>query len=222
MSLKELQKKNEMNIYDIHSDEFKEFGRVIDQYDLKSVKDYIEVKTSVPEEGNIYVGSDVELENVDVFEQVQSNFYGSMDLQAGYCNGNNSRLTGLEYHKASEVNLAVTPLVLLLGKVQDINNNSYDSKNVKAFYLEEGDVVEIYGTTLHFAPCKVSEEGFKCLVVLPKGTNEELTNDVNVITEEDELLFKTNKWLLVHEDSERLINNGAKIGITGSNLEIKF
>jgi hypothetical protein len=145
-----------------------------------------------------------------------------MDLQAGYCNGNNSRLTGLEYHKASEVNLAVTPLVLLLGKVQDINNNSYDSKNVKAFYLEEGDVVEIYGTTLHFAPCKVSEEGFKCLVVLPKGTNEELTNDVNVITEEDELLFKTNKWLLVHEDSERLINNGAKIGITGSNLEIKF
>jgi hypothetical protein len=41
MSLKELQKKNEMNIYDIHSDEFKEFGRVIDQYDLKSVKDYL-------------------------------------------------------------------------------------------------------------------------------------------------------------------------------------
>ncbi len=222
MNIKELRQKNEITIYDIHSNEFKEFGKVVKNYDLKSVKDYLNIKTSIPKEGNIYIGSDSVLEQENIFTNIRSNLYGSMELQAGYCNGNNSRLTGLEYHKASEVNLAGSPLVLLLGKVQDIQDNEYDSSKVKAFYLEEGDVVEIYGTTLHFAPCKVLDEGFKCLVVLPKGTNEELIDTVDVITEEDELLFKVNKWLLVHKESKRLISNGAKVGITGSNLEIKY
>lgn len=222
MNLNELQKLNDTKIYDVNSKEFAEFGRVLTGIDFSEMKDYIDNSTALPAEGNIYVGSEPDLEWFSSMQHLEEHVYGSVQLQAGYCNGNNSRLTGLEYHKASEVNVAVTPLVLILGRVQDIEKNAYDSSKAKAFFLEAGTAVEIYGTTLHFAPCKVSDDGFKCMVVLPRGTNEALTNKVNPITDEDELLFKVNKWLLVHPESERLISFGARVGITGKNIEIKF
>ena len=46
-----------------------------------------------------------------------------MPIQIGYCNGPNSTLNGLEYHKSSEINIAITDMVLLLGKVQEVENN---------------------------------------------------------------------------------------------------
>lgn len=222
MNIKELQALNDTKIYDVHSKEFEEYGRVLQGMDFSEMNSYISKSTPIPEEGNIYVGSEPNLEWLGVMSNIESEVYDSEKLQAGFCNGNNSKLTGLEYHKSSEVNLAVTPLVLILGKVQDIENNSYDSSKAKAFFLEAGAAVEIYGTTLHFAPCKVTDEGFKCLVVLPRGTNEALTTKVDQLSEEDELLFKVNKWLLVHPDSERLISFGARVGITGNNIEIKY
>lgn len=222
MNIKELQQLNDQMIYDVHSKEFAEFGRVIEDYDFTEISSYINKNTPIPKSGNIYVGSEPSLEWLSEVNKIETHVYGGVKLQAGYCNGNNSMLTGLEYHKASEVNLAVTPLVLILGRVQDIENNTYDSSKAKAFYLEAGTAVEIYGTTLHFAPCKVSDEGFKCLVILPRGTNEEISNKVTPISKEDELLFKVNKWLLVHPDSERLISFGARVGITGNNIEIKY
>ena len=55
--------------------------------------------------------------------ELSDGIYGQMGIQLGYCNGHNKKLNALEYHRDSEVNLAVTDLVLLLGRQQDIEED---------------------------------------------------------------------------------------------------
>lgn len=45
---------------------------------------------------------------------------------------------------------------------------------MEAFRIPSGTAVELYATTLHYAPCNASDGGFLVAVVLPKGTNEAL------------------------------------------------
>ncbi|MGL5427873.1 MAG: DUF4867 family protein [Cetobacterium sp.] len=222
--LNKLNQLNNLEILSCSSEEFKRYGKVISGYDFNELVQYAEKNTLIPPSGNIYVGSVEEMEGfAPLFSSLKSNFYGGMETQIGYCNGNNSFLNGLEYHKSSEINVAVTDLVLLLAKTTEIKESQLDSSVVKAFLLPRGMAVELYSTTMHFAPCKVSNDGFKCIVILPKETNTDISlEDKDILTEEDKFLFKRNKWLLVHGDKQDLIAKGAFHGISGENLEIKF
>ena len=80
-----------------------------------------------------------------------------------------------------------------------------------------GTTIEVYATTLHYAPCNVAASGFKCVVVLPKGTNTDITLEEKH-TPEDDLLFARNKWLLSHPDANIA---GSVAGIKGENLSVK-
>ena len=139
-----------------------------------------------------------------------------MPIQAGYCWGYSDHLNAVEWHKSSEVNVAITPLILFLGQVQDIVDNKIDSSKINAFYVEKGEVLEVYATTLHFCPCQVEDTGFKCVVVLPEGTNVPLDGEY-----EDKIMFRKNKWILCHVDNEALIARGVVPGVTGVNFEVK-
>ncbi|MGL6168468.1 MAG: DUF4867 family protein [Fusobacteriaceae bacterium] len=222
--LNKLNQLNNLEILSCSSKEFERYGKVITGYDFNELVQYAEKNTLIPSSGNIYVGSVKEMEGfAPLFSSLENNFYGGMETQIGYCNGNNSFLNGLEYHKSSEINVAVTDLVLLLSKTTEIKNSELDSSTVKAFFLPRGMAIELYSTTMHFAPCKVTNDGFKCIVILPKETNTDISlEDKDVLTEEDKFLFKRNKWLLVHGDKQDLIAKGAFHGISGENLEIKF
>ncbi|MGL5052123.1 MAG: DUF4867 family protein [Cetobacterium sp.] len=222
--LNKLNELNNLEILSCSSKEFERYGKVITGYDFNELVQYAEKNTLIPSSGNIYVGSVKEMEGfAPLFSSLENNFYGGMETQIGYCNGNNSFLNGLEYHKSSEINVAVTDLVLLLSKTTEIKNSELDSSTVKAFFLPRGMAIELYSTTMHFAPCKVTNDGFKCIVILPKETNTDISlEDKDVLTEEDKFLFKRNKWLLVHGDKQDLIAKGAFHGISGENLEIKF
>jgi hypothetical protein len=79
--------------------------------------------------------------------------------------------------------------------------------------------VELYATTLHYAPCSVDGKEFRCGVVLPRHTNEELAGDSSKAQGEERLLFAENKWLIAHEESG-LEEDGAWIGLKGKNLSI--
>lgn len=83
--------------------------------------------------------------------------------------------------------------------------------------MPAGTVLEVYATTLHYAPCHVQEEGFRCVVVLPKDTNTELAA-FEVQGEEDKLLFARNKWLIGH--SEGGLPERAYLGLIGENRSI--
>ena len=126
-------------------------------------------------------------------------------------------MNGLEYHKCSEINIAVTPVVLILGLTFDMDGDEYDSSKAEAFYLEEGDTIEMFATTLHYCPCQVSDDGFSSVVLLPKNTNTPLKEKSN-----DKLLIMNNKWLICHKESDSDVKNGVYPGIHGLNYVIKY
>ncbi len=144
--------------------------------------------------------------------------YGELPIQIGYCNGHNTKLNAVEYHRNSEINIAVTDLVLIIGKQQDIGADyTYDTSLMEAFLVPAGTVIEVYGTTLHYAPCHVEDGGFRCVVVLPRGTNTDM-EPLEIKNKEDELLFARNKWLIGHEEGGLPAN--AFIGLKGENLHV--
>ncbi len=221
MNFNELAKLNDrILIKDVQDGSFMPYGKIITSYDFSDLIDYMEKETGVPDQGNIYKASVPELEQFPVKEKLENGFYGEMPIEIGYCNGQNSTLNGLEYHIGSEINVAVTDLVLMLGKLQDVSNDKYKAEDVEAFFVKKGMAIQLYETTLHFSPCKTDSKGFKCIVILPRGTNEPLKN--NKATYGDKFLFARNKWLLAHPERKPLMEKGAWPGITGENIEIKI
>ena len=142
-----------------------------------------------------------------------------MPCQLGWCNGHNNTLNCLEYHRDSEFNLGTEDFVLLLAKQEEIDDGKLDTAKVKAFRVPAGVLVEVYATTLHYAPCHTdAAKGFRVLVALPKGTNTdkpEIKNNGG----DDALLWACNKWLLAHPDSAEA-KAGAYVGLTGENIKI--
>ena len=129
-------------------------------------------------------------------------------------------LNAVEYHRTSEINIAVTDLILILGLEQDIEDDySYDTSNIEAIFVPAGTAIEVYGTTLHYAPCNANEGGFRCVVILPKDTNTELEATIEK-QGEDALLFAKNKWLIGHPETD-LGAQGAFIGLKGKNICLK-
>lgn len=222
MKLDKLKKLNpHISIKMIRDDTFTSYGKLIAKYDFSDLISFMEKNTEIPAQGNCYIGSVPELEEMPVKRELENEFYGEMPIQIGYCNGQNSTLNGLEYHKGSEVDIAVTDLVLMLGKLQQVRNKEYDVKDIEIFYVPKGTALQLYETTLHFSPCKVSGSGFKCVIVLPKGTNTKLKT-FGAKTPKDVLLFAKNKWLIAHPQRIPLIRRGAYPGIKGENIEIKI
>lgn len=196
---------------------FRAYGKVITGYETG---DLLEKMGSTPLPDDVtYVPSVKELEELTVVKEFEKKLYGQMPIQVGFCNGHNRKLNAVEYHRDSEINIAVTDLILILGKQQDITPEfTYDSSLMEAFLVPAGTVIEVFATTLHYAPCHVEDSGFRCVVILPKGTNQELEPLGEMVYEEDRLLFAKNKWLIGHEEGG--LPKEAYIGITGENLAV--
>ena len=203
-----------MKIKKVTDPEFSRYGRVIDGYDFSKLIKAME-HTPLPEDV-IYEPSIEELEATDVAIDLKMRVYGELPIQIGYCNGHNSKLNALEYHRSSEVNIAAADMILLLGRREDVKDDfTYETSKVEGFFVPEGTAIEVYATTLHYAPCGVDGQGFKCVVVLPKGTNLDVVN--THATAEDKLLAASNKWLIAHEDAHI---DGAFNGLRGENITV--
>lgn len=209
-------KNPDIKLYSVNSEEFKTFGRVITGLDTSEIIKAAE-KISRPAEGSAYTPSEESFEKLPTAKEIENKFFGTLPSQIGYCHGHNSLLNAAEWHMSSEINIAVTPLVLILGHIWDIENGKTDSSKFKAFYLPAGTVAEVYSTTLHFCPCEVEKDGFGCVVGLPLGTNTPLETETS-----DPLLFRKNKWLIAHNDNKALISRGVLPGISGENFKINY
>ena len=204
-----------MKIQKVTDPAFRKYGQVLEGYDFTGLI-YVMIHSPVPEDV-IYVPSVEELEALDIMKDLQNKGYGGLPVQIGYCNGHNKKLNAVEYHRNSEINVAVTDLVLLIGHQQDIElDHTYDTSKIEAFLVPAGTGIEVYATTLHYAPCHVNEGGFQCVVVLPKGTNTDLTFQTEK-TGEDSLMTAKNNWLIAHEDAKIA---GAFNGLKGENITI--
>ena len=207
-----------MKLYSVTDPEFAQFGRVL-TLDASSL---IEAAKTVPmpaDGGSAYVPTLPAFEALPVRDEIENRFFGGAPAQIGFCWGWNDTMNALEWHTCSEINVSVAgDLVLLLGDVRDIAaDGTYDSANVKAFVLKEGQAVEVFATTLHYCPIQMQKEGFGCVVGLIRGTNTDIDFDNS-----DPLLRAKNKWLLAHPDCKELVSGGAVPAIRGENYRLTF
>lgn len=204
-----------MEIKKVTDAAFRKYGRTIPEFDFSELVEKL-AETPLPD-GVVYEPSVEILEALPVKEKLETAYYGELPIQIGYCNGHNHLLNAVEYHRSSEVDIAAEDLILLLGSQQDITDDyTYDTSKIEAFLCPKGTAVELYATTLHYAPCSVGDAGFRCAVVLPKDTN--LPLDQKHAGYEDALITAKNKWLIGH--AEGGLDAGAHIGLIGENISV--
>ena len=208
-----------MTILPISDPAFASYGKILEGYDTQELLRTLEAATPLPQ-GVEYVPSQPELEALPLTSLLASNAYGGMPIQMGWCNGHNTKLNCLEYHRDSELNCGTEDFILLLARMDDIApDGTLDTGLVKAFRVPAGVLVEVYATTLHYAPCSAAKgAGFRVLVALPKGTNGPLP-DIQVLNREDSMLWACNKWLLAHPESSEAAQ-GAPAVLRGENIDI--
>lgn len=215
--LEQLKAKNpKLSVFSVDSEAFLTYGRIIRDLDTEKI---VETARAIqnPESGAAYLPEAESLAQLPIAQEIRNRYFGTLPTQIGYCWGHNQSLDATEWHTSSEINIAATPLVLLLAHRWEIVDGKLDASVFKAFYLPAGTAVEVYATTLHFTPCQVSDAGFGCVVALPTGTNVPLEEKTA-----DPLLFRQNKWLLCHRENQALIGRGVVPGITGCNFRVEY
>lgn len=206
-----------IKIQSVTDDSFRKYGRIVEDVDVSSLIEAMK-KTELPDDGTVYHTSIPELEAAACKEALERVYYGELPIQIGYCNGHNTKLNALEYHRGSEINAAATDAILLLGLEADITKDfTYDTAKVEAFKVPAGTAVELFASTLHYAPCNANDGGFQVAIVLPKGTNEPLSG-AHDAGGEDALLTAKNRWLIGHPEGG--FTGSEHIGLIGENIEI--
>lgn len=208
-----------MKIFSVYDPEFAEYGKVLGGYDTAELVKAMDA-IAMPAEGTAYEAGIASLESCAIFSAFTDRGYGGMPIQIGMCWGYNTKLNCLEYHRDSEINMGSSDFVLLLAKQGDIKEGMLDTATVKAFRAPAGVPVEVYATSLHYAPCQTTEAGFRVAVVLPKGTNTEKPA-FEPASDEDTWMTARNKWLLAHAESGEA-KGGAHVGLTGKNIDISI
>ena len=179
-----------MKIYPVTDPAFAPYGKILEGYDLAELLQVLKEKTPVPE-GTGYVASQPELEALPIAEELSLRAYGGMPIQLGWCNGHNTTLNCLEYHRDSELNCGVQDFILLLAKEDEIENGHLDTGKVKAFRVP---------------------------IALPRGTNGPKP-EITPKNGEDQLLWACNKWLLAHAESPEAAQ-GAPVRLDGVNIDL--
>ena len=206
-----------MQILKVTDEAFRQYGKVIKDLD---VSDIITAMSETPcPDDVVYEPSIESLEACKSAQSVSDSLYGGMPIQIGYCNGHNTRLNCLEYHRDSEFNLGTEDFILLLARLEDMEDGVLDTAKVRAFRVPAGVLVEVYATTLHYAPCHADPaRGFRVMVALPAGTNTPYRREGDP-DPLDRQLWARNKWLIAHPDSAEAAR-GAVVGLTGVNIDI--
>ena len=208
-----------MKIYSVFDPEFKPYGQVVTGMD-DTVAELLNVLKDAPQGPGVdYVPEYAPLQELPACVEISEHCYGGMPVQLGWCNGFNTKLNCLEYHRDSEFNLGTEDFILLLGLQGDIVDGVLDTATIKAFKAPAGVLIEVFATALHYAPCHCDpNKGFRVMVALPMGTNTEKP-DITPRSPEDKLLWARNKWLLAHPESVEA-RQGAYIGLAGENIDI--
>jgi hypothetical protein len=207
-----------MHIYEITDRAFKPYGRILAGYETTELLTALKTKTPLPV-GTNYVPEEPALQSLPSAATLGKVLFGGLAVQFGWCNGHNTTLNCLEYHRSSEVLLGTEDFILLLAKQDEITDWTLDTSVVKAFRAPAGKLVELYATTLHYAPCHTdAKKGFRVMVALPRGTNT-AKPDIIPASQEDTLLRANNKWLIAHPDADEA-GDGAYVGLTGQNINL--
>ena len=170
-------------------------------------------------EAECYVPCEERLMSLPEADQFKDDVFGQVPCQVGWYYGSGDRLNAVEYHKCSEVLYEFEPCVLILGLLWDIRDGGLDTSSMKVFYVPGDTCVELYATTLHYAPCKAGSEPVMQIVVQSLGTNTPLLKPAEGTEAENRYLLQRNKWVLVHP-AFAPAEPDAVVGLRGENIAI--
>ena len=201
-----------MKIQNVSDAAFKKYGKVITGLDCS---DIIAAMAETPcPENVVYVPGAESLESCASAKDIAYTLYGGMPVQIGYCNGNNHKLNGLEYHRDSEVNIAVTDLILLIGSEQDIENGSTIRLRSKRSSCPPAPLSRFTPPRCTTRRAMQTTAASSASSHCRKGTNTDIEKRAPK-TEEDKMLFARNKWLLMHPEAAE---EGQYVGLVGENI----
>ena len=207
-----------MNILSVYDEAFRPYGRVVEGYPVEGI---LKALAETPcTDAVVYEPRIEALHQAENAQAIGEALYGGMPFQFGFCNGVNTKLNCLEFHRDSEFNLGTEDFILLVAKQGDIVDGVLDTAKVVAFKAPAGVLVECYATTLHYAPCSAKlGQGFRVLIALPDKTNTDYEGVRQGVNAMDKMLWARNKWLLEHPESSEAAQ-GAVVALTGVNVDI--
>ena len=207
-----------MNILSVYDEAFRPYGRVVEGYPVAGI---LKALAETPcTDAVVYEPRIEALHQAENAQAIGEALYGGMPFQFGFCNGVNTKLNCLEFHRDSEFNLGTEDFILLVAKQDDVIDGMLDTAKVVAFKAPAGVLVECYATTLHYAPCSAKlGQGFRVLIALPDKTNTDYEGVRQGVNAMDKMLWARNKWLLAHPESSEAAQ-GAVVALTGVNVDI--
>jgi len=139
-----------MKIFSVTDPEFKPYGRVVTGLDTAKAEILAALANTPLPAATDYVAEDAALQELPAAVEVSEHLFGGMPCQLGWCNGHNTYLNCLEYHRDSEFNLGTEDFVLLLARQEEIAGGKstyqiaqqpvYPAKN-KMLNSRRGDLV---------------------------------------------------------------------------------
>lgn len=207
-----------MKILSVYDEAFRPYGRVVEGYPVEGI---LKALAETPcTDAVVYEPRIEALHQAENAQAIGEALYGGMPFQFGFCNGVNTKLNCLEFHRDSEFNLGTEDFILLVAKQDDVIDGMLDTAKVVAFKAPAGVMVECYATTLHYAPCSAKlGQGFRVLIALPDKTNTDYEGVRQGVNAMDKMLWARNKWLLAHPESSEAAQ-GAVVALTGENIDI--
>ena len=107
-----------MKIYSVCDKQFNQFGKVIES-PFHHLFEKQSLNIPMPESGLKYMASVSEFETQESMAYYRKAF-GEVDIQIGYCWGENKMLNGLEWHNCIEINCALEDMILMLADLRDM------------------------------------------------------------------------------------------------------
>ena len=126
-----------MKIYKVTDPEFRPYGRVIEGCQTGEILKVLEEQTPLPE-GTVYVADFDPIRSLEEAKRLSITLFGGVPAQFGFCNGHNTKLNCLEYHRCSEFNLGTEDFIiepgdriaqLVLNEIPQINWILVESKD---------------------------------------------------------------------------------------------
>ena len=123
-----------MKTYPVTDPEFRAYGRILEGYDTQPIVNALNGHTPLPE-GTAYVPEEPALQELPEAKELAPTLFGGLPVEFGWCNGHNTKLNCLEYHRSSEFNLGTEDFVLILAKQSEIQDGKLDTAACKAFLV---------------------------------------------------------------------------------------
>ncbi len=206
-----------LEILEVTDSCFAKYGTLHPTVELPEMRQFLYAVEQAGDE--FYVPCEDKLMAMPEAGQFKDDMFGQAPCQVGWYYGNCTKLNAIEYHKCSEILYEYEPCVLILGLLWDIRDDSLDTSTMKVFYVPANTCVELYATTLHYAPCKACGKPVMQIVAQSKDTNTPLPKPAEGSERENKYLLQRNKWVLIHPEAVKLIPDGF-IGLRGENITI--